>query len=56
MIRCAGWQCLLSAFGLLMASLCLADARVDACPGSSRLPDALSLATAVSVALCADPK
>ncbi|EPF65601.1 TolC family protein [Pseudomonas syringae] len=50
------WWSLMSFTGTLLASLCMADSRVDACPGSSRLPDTLNLATAVSVALCADPK
>ncbi|RMO85149.1 Protein CyaE [Pseudomonas syringae pv. philadelphi] len=55
MRRVGGWA-LLSAASVLLTSLCMADTRVEACPGSSRLPETLNLATAVSVALCADPK
>ncbi len=55
MRRFGGWV-LLGATGMLLGSMCLADNRLEACPGSSRLPDTLNLATAVSVAMCADPK
>lgn len=55
-MRRVGKWALSSVAGMLLASLCMADNRVPACPGSSRLPDTLNLATAVSVALCADPK
>ncbi len=56
MIRRVGWWSLLSTTGMLLTSMCMADIRAEACPGSSRLPDTLDLSVAVSVALCADPR